>query len=85
MRANLIPANVNSLTVTKCSEAIYKSLGKTKNIYILNPTPSKGPESLMGMSMQLIIIINNNNKFVERHFPMVQWRFTALTKKIEKT
>ena len=24
---------------------------------------------------------NNNNKFVERHFPMVQWRFTALTKK----
>ena len=34
------------------------------------------------MSMQLIII-NNNNKFVERHFPMVQWRFTALTKKIK--
>ena len=20
---------------------------------------------------------NNNNKFVERHFPMVQWRFTV--------
>ena len=27
---------------------------------------------------------NNNNKFVERHFPMVQWRFTAITKKKEK-
>ena len=26
----------------------------------------------------------NNNKFIERHFPMVQWRFTALTKKIKK-
>ena len=27
---------------------------------------------------------NDNNKFVEHHFPMVQWRFTALTKKLKK-
>ena len=27
---------------------------------------------------------SDNNKFVERHFPMVQWRFTAITEKKTK-